>query len=218
MSVPTIDQRQYEMPHGRSEISRRDVRRARAVGEKMLRTKRASVTGLMVPVLIGLTFCVALAGAAIAVRIFSAGAGAADGRLPTSFGALWVESSHQIAVPKTDNKDNFGMPIMGAPDKVMLEVTVKLANTDKAPVDVTPDRFSLRLGPGEAPISVEGARFESVRLLPGAVFDARVQFPVKGGDYQPTLLFDDPGGSQPITLELGRTRFQGPAGNQHQHH
>jgi hypothetical protein len=138
--------------------------------------------------------------------------------VPTSFGALWVESSHQISVPKTDNKDNFGMPVMGAPDKVMLEVTVKLANTDKAPVDVTPDRFSLRLGPGEAPISVEGARFESVRLLPGAVFDARVQFPVKGGDYQPTLLFDDPGGSKPITLELGRTRFQEPAGNQHQHH
>jgi hypothetical protein len=100
----------------------------------------------------------------------------------------------------------------------MLEVTVRLANTDKAPVDVTPDRFSLRLGPGEAPIAVEGARFESVRLLPGAVFDARVQFPVTGGEHQPTLLFDDPGRSKPITLELGRTQFQKPAGNQHQHH
>jgi hypothetical protein len=210
MSVPTIDERaRDEMP---SRISRRNVLRAGAVGKK---TKR---TPVVVPALIGLTLCVALAGVAIAVRIVSAGASASDGRVSTSFGALRVESSHQITLPQTDNKDNFGMPVMGAPDKVMVEVTVRLANTDKAPVDVTPDRFSLRLRPGESPIPVEGARFESARLLPGAVFDARVQFPVTGGEHQPTLLFDDPGRSEPITLELGRTRFQEPAGNQHQHH
>jgi hypothetical protein len=185
------------------------------MGEKTRRTKRSRS---VVPAVIGLTLCVALAGVAIAVRIAFAGAPASDGRVPTSFGALWVESSNQISIPKTNNKGNFGMPVMGAPDKVMLEVTVRLANTDKAPVDLTPDRFSMRLGPGEAPTSVEGARFESVRLLPGAVFDARVQFPVKGGEYEPTLLFDDPGRSTPITVELGRARFQEPAGNQHQHH
>lgn len=209
MSVPTIDGRtQHDMPGGRAGTSRRSIRRAGA----------ATRTGLAVPALIGLMVCVALAGVAIAVRILPAGAPASDGRVPTSFGALWVESSHQITLPQTDNKDNFGMPIMGAPDKVMVEVTVRLANTDKAPVDVTPDRFSLRLGPGQAPISVEGARFESVRLLPGAVFDARVQFPVKGGEYQPSLLFDDPGRSKPITVELGRTQVQEPAADQHQHH
>ena len=216
MPVPTIDGRaKGEMPSG---ISRRNVLRADAVGEKTLRTRPSSITRLAVPALIGLTLCVVLAGVAIAVRVVAAGRPASDGRVPTSFGALWVESSQQITLPQTDNKDNFGMPIMGAPDKVMLEVTVRLANTDKAPVEVTPDRFSLRLGPGEAPIAVEGARFESVRLLPGAVFDARVQFPVTGGEHQPTLLFDDPGRSEPIALELGRTRFQQPAGNQHQHH
>jgi hypothetical protein len=216
MSVPTIDGRaKGETPSG---ISRRNILRADVVGEKTLRTRTSSITRLAVPALIGLTLCVVLAGVAIAVRVVAAGPPASDGRVPTSFGALWVESSQQITLPQTDNKDNFGMPIMGAPDKVMLEVTVRLANTDKAPVDVTPDRFSLRLGPGEAPIAVEGARFESVRLLPGAVFDARVQFPVTGGEHQPTLLFDDPGRSKPITLELGRTQFQEPAGNQHQHH
>jgi hypothetical protein len=209
MSVPTIDERaQDEMPSG---ISRRSVLRAGV-------TERTWAARLVIPALIGLTLCVVLAGVTIAVRIVSAGAPASDGRVPTSFGALWVESSEQITLPQTDNKDNFGMPIMGAPDKVMVEVTVRLANTDEAPVDVTPDRFSLRLGPGEAPIAVEGARFESVRLLPDAVFDARVQFPVTGGEHQPTLLFDDPGRSEPITLELGPTRFQEPAGNQHQHH
>jgi hypothetical protein len=209
MSVPTIG----AMPHGRAGFSRRNVLRAGAPREKK-RTSR-----LLAPALIAVTLCVALAGAAIAVRIALAGAPASDGRVPTSFGALVVESSQQISVPQTNNKDNFGMPVMGAPDKVMLEVTVKLANTDKAPVEVSPDRFSLRMGPGQAPISVEGARFESVRLLPGAVFDARVQFPVaKGGEYQPTLLFDDPGRSAPIAVELGRTQLQEPAGNQHQHH
>jgi hypothetical protein len=213
MSVPTIDERaRKEIPDGRSGISRRNVLRAGAVG------KKTSTTRLLVAALIGLTLCVAVAGVAIAVRIVSAGAPASDGRVPTSFGALWVESSQQIDVPQTNNKGNFGMPVMGAPDKVMLEVTVRLANTDKASIDLTPDRFSLRLGPGAAPISVEGARFESVRLLPGAVFDARVQFPVTGGEHQPTLLFDDPGHAKPITVELGRTRFQEPAGNQHEHH
>jgi hypothetical protein len=45
-----------------------------------------------------------------------------------------------------------------------------------------------------------------------------VQFPVvKGGQYQPTLLFDDPGRSKPITLDLGRTQIQQPAGDEHQH-
>lgn len=213
MSVPTIDERQDE-----TRVSRRNVLRAGAVGEKTSRTKRTSTTRLVVPALIAVTLCVALAGVAIAFRIALAGAPASDGRVPTSFGAMWVESSDQINVPQTNNKGNFGMPVMGAPDKVMLEVTVRLANTDKAPVDLTPDRFALRLGPGKAPVSVEGARFDSVRLLPGAVFDARVQFPVeKGGEYQPTLLFDDPGRSKPLTVDLGRTRFQEPAGNEHQH-
>jgi hypothetical protein len=219
MSVPTIDERaQDEMPSRRSGASRRNVLRAGAVGDKRLRRKRTSTTRLAVPALIVLTLCVALAGAVIAVRIVSTGAPASDGRVSTSFGALWVESSQQVSIPQTDNKGNFGMPVMGAPDKVMLEVTVRLANTDKAPVDLTPDGFSLRLGPDEAPIPVEGARFESVRLLPRAVFDARVQFPVTGGEHEPTLLFDDPGRSKPIALELGRTRFQEPAGSQHQHH
>jgi hypothetical protein len=215
MSVPTIDERAQD----ETRISRRNVLRAGAVGEKTLRTKRTSTTRLVVPALVAVTLCVALAGVAMAARIVSAGAPASDGRVPTSFGAVWVESSGEIDVPQTNNKGNFGMPVMGAPDKVMLEVTVRLANTDKAPVELTPERFSLRLGSGEAPISVEGARFESVRLLPGAVFDARMQFPVvKGGEYQPTLLFDDPGRSKPITVDLGRTQIQQPAGNEHQHH
>lgn len=214
MSARTIDgRRKDEIP---SDVFRHD--RPGSVGATALRPARTSTMRVVVPSLLALTLCLALAGVAIATGIVSGGAAGSDGRVATSFGALWVESSHQVTLPQTDNKDNFGMPIMGAPDKVMLEVTVRLANTDKVPVDVTPDRFSLRLGPGTAPIAVEGARFESVRLLPAAVFDARVQFPVTGAEYQPTLLFEDPGRSEPIALELSRTRFQQPAGSQHQHH
>ena len=180
----------------------------------------ARLARLTAPGLVAVTLCLVLAGAFVAFRTVANGAEAefADGRVPTSFGALWIESSDQITVPQTNNKDNFGMPAMGAPDKVMLEVTLGLANTGSQSVELTPDRFALRLGPGEKLISVEGARFESVRLLPRSVFDARLQFPVTGGEHQLSLLFDDPARSSPITIDLGKERFQQPAGNSHQHH
>jgi hypothetical protein len=200
-----------------ADVSMGTIRKLRPVRS---RGGSARLARLAVPGLLAVTLCLVLAGAFVGLRTVSNGAEAefADGRTPTSFGALWVESSNQITVPQTNNKDNFGMPAMGAPDKVMLEVTVRLANTKSRSVELTPDRFALRLGPGEGPISVEGARFESVRLLPGSVFDARVQFPVKGGEHQLSLLFDDPDGSSPITIDLGKERFQQPAGNSHQHH
>lgn len=186
--------------------------RSRRVGSRLARHTA--------PVLVAVTLCIALAGGFVAFRIISDSAKTrfADGRVPTSFGALWVESSNQIAIPRTVHKGHIGVPQGGAPDKVALEVVVRLANTTVAPVDLTPARFALRLGPGDKPISVEGAGFDSVRLLPGAVFDARVQFPVKGGEHQLSLLFDDPDGSGPITIDLGRARFQDTAGNGHEDH
>jgi hypothetical protein len=170
-------------------------------------------------VLVAVTLCIALAGAFVAFRTVtdSAKARFADGRVPTSFGAMWVKSSNQIAIPQTYGNKDFGMMVMGAPDRVALEVTVRLANTTGAPVDLTPARFALRLEPNGKPIPVEGAAFESVKLLPGAVFDARVQFPVKGGEHQLSLLFDDPDGSGPITMDLGRARLQEAVNSDHHH-
>jgi hypothetical protein len=74
------------------------------------------------------------------------------------------------------------------------------------------------LEPNGKQISVDAAGFDSVRLLPGAVFDARVQFPVQGGEHQLSLLFDDPDGSGPITVDLGKERFQDTSANDHQGH
>lgn len=54
-----------------------------------------------------------------------------------------------------------------------------------------------------------------MRLLPGATFDARIQFPVKGGEHRMSLLFDDPGGSGPIWIDLGRAWFQKTTGGSH---
>jgi hypothetical protein len=170
--------------------------------------------------LVAVTLGIALAGGFLAFRtvLDSAKARFADGRVSTSFGALWVESSNQVAIPKTVHKGHIGIPQAGAPDKVALEVIVRLANTTAAPVDLTPARFALLLEPKGKPISVDTAGFESVRLLPGAIFDARVQFPVKGGEHQLSLLFDDPDGSGPITVDLGREKFQDTAGNNHEDH
>lgn len=173
-----------------------------------------------IPALVAVTTCIALAGGFVAFRIVSDNANThfADGRVSTSFGAVWVDSFKEIAIPKTVHKGHIGIPQGGSPDKVALEVTVRLANTTAAPVELTPARFALRLGPNGKPISVEGAAFESVRLLPAAIFDARMQFPVEGGEHRLSLLFDDPDGSGPIAIDLGQARFQDTAGKGNDDH
>ncbi len=186
--------------------------RSRGTGSRLAR--------YALPALVAVTSCIALVGAFVAFRIFSGNADTrfTDGRVPTSFGALWVDSSKEIAVPKTVHEGHVGFAQDGPPDKVSLEVVVRLANTTAAPVELTPARFALRLGRDGKPISVDGAAFESVKLLPGAVFDARMQFPVKGGEHQLSLLFDDPDGSGAIAIDLGRARFQDTAGTDHEGH
>jgi hypothetical protein len=166
------------------------------------------------------TLAIAFAGGLLAFRIMSAHANthSTDGRVSTSFGALWVDSFQEIASPKIDHKGMYGFPQDGPPEKVSLDVTVRLANTTATPVELTPARFALRLGSDGQPISVEGASFESVSLLPGAIFEARMQFPVKGGEHQLSLLFDDPDGSGPLAIDLGRARFQDTAGDAHEGH
>jgi hypothetical protein len=173
-----------------------------------------------VPALVAVTLCLALAGGAVALRTFvqSTHPDLADGRVATSFGPMWVTSFQQVSIPRTNSKTDSGMPFMGAPDKLALEVVVRLSNTTAAPVELTPARFGLRLAPGDQPIPVRGAAFESVRLLPGAVYDARVQFPVKGGEHQLSLLFDDPDGSGPISIDLGKARIQDTGAKGHAGH
>lgn len=173
-----------------------------------------------IPALVAVTLGVTLAGALVAFQIVSDNPDtrSADGRVPTSFGALWVDSFEEIAIPKTSQRGQFAVPVAGAPDKVALGVVVRLANTTAAPVELTPARFGLRLAPDGEPIPVEGAGFESVKLLPGAIFDARMEFPVEGGEHQLSLLFDDPDGSGQIAIDLGRARFQDPAGGGHSGH
>ncbi|MGE5830291.1 MAG: hypothetical protein ACM30G_18290 [Micromonosporaceae bacterium] len=174
----------------------------------------------MLASLVALTSGFALVGAFLAFGIVSGSAAThfTDGRVSTSFGALWVVSSKEVAIPKTVHQGHVGLPQDGPPDKVSLEVVVRLANTTAVPVELTPARFALRLEPDGKPISVEGAAFESVRLLPGAIFDAEMQFPVKGGEHQLSLLFDDPDGSGAIAIDLGRTRFPDTSGTDHEDH
>jgi hypothetical protein len=186
--------------------------RSREIGSRLARQA--------VRAIVAVTVLIAFAGGFVAFRIVSDNPTPrlTDGRVPTSFGALWVDSFKEISVPATIHKGHVGFPQAGAPEKVALEVTVRLANTTTAPVELTPARFGLRLGSDGDPVSVEGAAFESVRLIPGAIFDARMQFPVTGGEHRVSLLFDDPDGSGLIAIDLGRARFPQPAGEGHADH
>jgi hypothetical protein len=190
------------------------VRGAPPAGPRDLRARSARHT---IPALVAVTLCLALAGGFMAFQIISDGGGNrfTDGRVPTSFGAVWVDSFREISIPKTIQKGHVRIPQAGDPDKVALEVTVTLANTTTAPVELTPARFALRLEDDDQPISAEGATFESVRLLPGAMFLARIQFPVPGGEHRLGLLFDDPDGSGPVAIDLGRAAFQYQTGDDH---
>jgi hypothetical protein len=209
--------RRAQLPRGSGhETHKVRVVQSRAAGP---RTSRHAIVALA-----AVTLGIVLAGAFAAVRIVSGSADAgatthfADGRVPTSFGALWVDSFREIAVPEIAHQGHVGIPQTGRPDKVALEVRIRLANTTAAPVELTPARFALRLAHDGTPISVDGASFESVRLVPGAIFDARIQFPVRGGEHQLSLLFDDPGGSGPIAIDLGQARFQHSTDDDHDDH
>ena len=173
-----------------------------------------------IPVLAAATMCLALVGGFMGLRIVTAETTySVEARVPTSFGALWLSSFEETAVPKSIHRGMVAMPSGGSPDQVTLEVVVTVTNTTRAPVELTPARFALRLEPGADPISVKGAGFESIRLLPGAMFDARIQFPIEeGGDYQPKLLFDDLGSSGSVAVDLGQMRFQDDAGGSHDDH
>lgn len=201
-------------------------RKTRTVAAARSRVAGSRAARYVTPVLVALTLGLVLVGGLVAVRMVtgSAGAGAdsGDGRVPTSFGALWVDSFREVTVPQMVKQGHLGMPVTGAPDKVSFEVVVRLANTTGKPVELTPAAFGLRSAAADEPISVEGATFESIRLLPGALFDGRLQFPVEdigGGEHRLSLLFDDPDGSSPIVIDLGRTRLSQPSGeDKGQHH
>jgi hypothetical protein len=87
--------------------------------------------------LVAATLTVTLAGGFVAVQIVSESTGAyvADDRVPTSFGALRVDSVREIATPKIVRMGHVGIPQPGNPDQVALEVAVSLANTTGVPVD-----------------------------------------------------------------------------------
>jgi hypothetical protein len=207
--------------HGRKHAEQRGAGKAGLVQSRNVRQRFARQT---VAALGAVTLGIVFAGAFLAVRVVSGDANigsaahAADSRVPTSFGALWVDSYRQIAIPRTVHKGHVGVPQGGSPDKVAIEVTVRLANTTAAPVELTPARFALRVEHFETPISAEGASFESVGLVPGAYFDARVQFPVEGGEHELMLLFDDPDGSGRIKIDLGRASFPETGDDSHEGH
>lgn len=187
-------------------------RRARP-GDHGSRPRRA------IPGLAAAALCMALVGGFMGVRIVTnEPTYAAEGRVPTSFGALWLDSFQETSVPKSIHSGMVAMPQHGSPDQVTLEVVVRLANTTRAALKLTPASFALRLAPNVDPISVKGAGFESIRLLPGSIFDARVQFPIEeGGEYRPKLLFDDPDGPT-IAVDMGQMQFQDDAGGAHDNH
>ena len=172
-----------------------------------------------IPVMTAATLCLALVGGIMAIRIVAGETTySAEGRIPTSFGALWLASSQETSVPKSIHSGMVAMPQHGSPDQVTLEVVARLANTTSASLELTPASFALRLAPNADPIAVKGAGFESIRLLPGAIFDARVQFPIEeGGEYRPKLLFDDPDGPT-IAVDMGQMQFQNDAGGAHDNH
>lgn len=167
------------------------------------------------PALVAVTLGIVLTGGIVAVRAVADTAGPAtdftDGRVSTSFGALWVDSFEEVVVPQMAKMGHMNIPLMGDPDKLWVQVVVRLANTTAAPVELTRADFSLR-GSDNKPASVDLATFESVKLLPGALLNAKLQFSVKEGEHHLSLLFDDPGSSGPIAIDLGRMRLEKPAG------
>jgi hypothetical protein len=134
--------------------------------------------------------------------------------IPTSFGAVAVEHAEKIAGlgAKQLAGATHGIQNLVPPDKIQVQASATLTNLTLGPVRYAPEQFSLLVGkgskpdPGQRPIPVQTASIRPGTLQPDAAIDARLSFVAPRSGERLWIAFDDPGRSEPVLIDLGRTQ------------
>lgn len=139
--------------------------------------------------------------------------------IPTSFGAVTLYPMGRMPGLTSEQLGGMvhGVQNLVTPDKAQIEVAIALTNNTGEAVTYSPRQFLLRTesgGPGTPPTTASAS---DGQLQSGASVTATLGFvlPQDGSTYW--LEFSDPGRSQPIVVDLGKTD-SAPAGSQDQQH
>jgi hypothetical protein len=156
-------------------------------------------------------------GAVVAVGIVRSGA--ADARLglpngpfgtaqdiPTSFGALGVESVQRIngLTAKQLSSSNHGIAHLIRPGQVRVQTSVTFTNLLDKPVAYSPSQFRLIAGGKGKPRAPFSSSIRAGTLQPSASIDAIISFVVPANGNKLQMAFYDRGRKAPLLVDLGR--------------
>jgi hypothetical protein len=167
-------------------------------------------------ILVALTL--AAAGAFIAAGIVRGGA-PADQRaglpngpfgisqdIPTSFGALGVESVQKInaLTPRALSSSTHGIAHLIRPGQVRVQTSVTFTNLLDKPVAYSPSQFRLIAGGKGKPLPPFSSSIHAGTLQPSASIDAVISFVVPANGNKLQMAFSDRGRKAPVLIDLGR--------------
>ncbi|HEY3019267.1 MAG TPA: DUF4352 domain-containing protein [Solirubrobacteraceae bacterium] len=175
------------------------------------RRATAPATGLIG--VIGASVVVALAGAALAVRIALPGPDNAPAlpkgpfgihqQVPMSFGSVAVDVVEKLgAVPFHGPRNTIAGDV--PPGRIALRTTVSVSNLLDRSITYSPASFRLLVGAKKRPISLTQSTMPAGRLNAGSVIEGRLSFVVPERARSLWLEVRDPGRRSPVLIDLRR--------------
>jgi hypothetical protein len=156
-------------------------------------------------------------GAFVAVGVVRSGA--ADGRvglpngpfgisqdIPTSFGALGIESVQKInaLTAKQLSSSTHGIAHLIRPGQERVQTSVTFTNLLDKPVAYSPAQFRLISGGKGKPLAPFSSSIRPGTLQPSASIDAVISFVVPANGKKLQMAFYDRGRKAPVLVDLGR--------------
>jgi hypothetical protein len=126
--------------------------------------------------------------------------------IPTSFGALGIESVQKInaVTPKQLSSSNHGIAHLIRPGEVRVQTSVTFTNLLDKPVAYSPSQFRLIAGGKGKPRAPFSSSIGAGTLQPSASIDAVISFVVPANGKKLQMAFYDRGRKAPVLIDLGR--------------
>lgn len=126
--------------------------------------------------------------------------------IPTSFGALGVESVQKInaLTAKQLSSSTHGIAHLIRPGQERVQTSVTFTNLLDKPIAYSPDQFRLIMGGKGKPLAAFSSSIRPGTLQPSASIDAIVSFVVPANGKKLQMAFYDRGRKAPVLVDLGR--------------